>query len=130
MAPDLAGTRILVVEDDYLVALGMIADLRDLGCIVDGPYPSSQEAIEALTRCPVDCALLDVNVRHGTSEGIARELCRRGVPYAFVSGYQHLDLLAKELTGVPQLSKPVVAGSLRRVLALMLSRDGPPVAAS
>jgi CheY-like chemotaxis protein len=83
----LTGKRILVVEDEPILAMSLEDMLLDLGCIVVGPALRLAEA-EALARSEaLDAALLDVNMGDGLSFGIAAILAERGVPLCFSTGY-------------------------------------------
>lgn len=113
----LEGLRLLVVEDESLIAM-MIGDmLRDFGCVVVGPAGSVEHAMALIEREAVDGALLDVNLSNGKrSYPVAEALQKRGIPFAFVTGYGEAGLTA-DFRGVPVLQKPFVADHLRRVIA-------------
>lgn len=83
----LAGKRVLIVEDEYLVALEVENTLHDAGCVVVGPFASVQEALEALEVEKVDLALLDVNVAGKLVYPVAYLLEEAGTPFLFVTGY-------------------------------------------
>lgn len=85
--PDLAGKRVLVVEDEWLVAM-MIEDvLADAGCIVVGPFARVPDALAAAQTVAVDVALLDVNIAGEQVFPVAHALEARGVPFLFLTGY-------------------------------------------
>lgn len=110
--------RILVVEDDLLIAM-MLADwLDDLACTVVGPARSEAEAL-ALLDGGLDAALLDVSLGRGTSGGIAAALRGRGVPFAFASGHGPGGLPAG-FEATPILAKPFDFDSLERTLQALL----------
>ena len=79
--------RILVIEDEPLVAIEMASRLAEARMTVVGPVGTVDEALRLITTAQVDAALLDANLNGSTVEGIAAELTRRGVPFAFVTGY-------------------------------------------
>ena len=83
----LAGKRVLVVEDEYLVALEVVNTLIDAGCIVVGPFASVQEALAAAKVENVDLALLDVNVAGEMVFPVAYFLEQAGTPFLFATGY-------------------------------------------
>lgn len=85
--PELAGKRVLVVEDELLVALLVEDMLADAGCIVIGPFARVAEALAAARTATVDVALLDVNVAGEKVFPVAHVLEERGVPFLFVTGY-------------------------------------------
>ena len=85
--PELVGKRVLVVEDELLVAMLVEEMLVDAGCVVVGPFARVAEAVAAARGTEVDVALLDVNVAGEKVFPVAYELERRGVPFLFVTGY-------------------------------------------
>lgn len=112
----LNGLRVLVVEDQGLIAMHFSMMLAELGCLVLGPVPKVRSALSLLERESPDFALLDVNLGHEDSTPIASELKRRGVPYACVTAYRREDLPSTELRDAPVVPKPCTADALRRVL--------------
>lgn len=109
--------KLLVVEDEALVAMLIEDILIDAGFEVAGPFGQAQQALAYLERGEaVDAAVLDVNLGAGErSFGIARELTARGVPYVFVTGYGPSGL-AGRFEGVPVLQKPFEPATLRRLV--------------
>ncbi|MDM9625204.1 HWE histidine kinase domain-containing protein [Rhizobium sp. S152] len=86
-ALDLKGRRILVVEDEPLIGMDIVAALEDAGAEVEGPVATVEEACAVIESKGFDAALVDANL-HGTSVGpIAAALAERGVPFAFATGY-------------------------------------------
>jgi DNA-binding NtrC family response regulator len=85
--PTLAGKRVLVVEDEYLVALVLEDVLSDAGCTVVGPFARVQDALAAAKVEVVDVALLDVNVGGEMVFPVAYLLEEKGTPFLFVTGY-------------------------------------------
>ncbi|MFO1116476.1 MAG: PAS domain-containing protein [Beijerinckiaceae bacterium] len=104
-APRSAG-RILLVEDEPLVALELTQSLRDAGFAVAGPARSVAQALELIEQGGCDAGVLDINLGEETSEPIARELMRRGAPFVTLSGYaaEHRPAVFE---GVKAFSKPV-----------------------
>jgi CheY-like chemotaxis protein len=85
----LAGLRVLVIEDETLVAMLLEDMLGDIGCQVVGPVPRISKALEIATDPTValDVAILDVNVAGEEVFPVAEALAGRGVPFAFATGY-------------------------------------------
>lgn len=80
--------RILVLEDEALVAMHIEDTLDELGYTVIGPVQTIEEAIACLDAAAVDAALLDINLGEGiTSFPVAHVLNQRGIPFAFLTGY-------------------------------------------
>lgn len=89
----LRGRRILVVEDDYLLAESLNDLLAEAGAKVVGPVGNVPEALSLVTSgIGIDGALLDVNVRGQAVFPVADALLARGVPFSFCSGYDRYTL--------------------------------------
>lgn len=102
---DLSGKRILVVEDDYLLATDICRDLRELGATVLGPAPTPFYALSLLGRRGVDGAVLDVRL-HGTDVfEVADELTGRGIPFVFATGVGD-EAIPARYQDAPHISKP------------------------
>ncbi|KQQ78587.1 hypothetical protein ASF73_03425 [Xanthomonas sp. Leaf131] len=87
------GRRILVVEDDYLLAEALHALLVEAGVQVVGPVSNVADALALVTSgAAIDGALLDVNVRGQAIFPVADALLERGVPFSFCSGYERHTL--------------------------------------
>jgi CheY-like chemotaxis protein len=111
----LTGLRVLVVEDEGLVAMLVEAMLDDLGCAAVLSAASVREALELVRRGGFDVALLDVNLAGEKVFPVAEELRRLGVPFAFASGYG-ADGLTPDLKNIPIVQKPFQLGDLEAVL--------------
>jgi CheY-like chemotaxis protein len=83
----LQGLRILVVEDEALVALQLEDMLTELGCAVVGPASRVRQAHQLLDEQPVEAAVLDLNIAGELVYPVADELKSRGLPYIFATGY-------------------------------------------
>ncbi len=102
----LTARRVLIVEDNHLLA----EELRDImalaGCAVIGPISSAAEVLDLVGREPIDGVLLDVNLSDSTSHKVAKELRRRRIPFVVVTGYEH-QYLEPELRNAAYVGKPV-----------------------
>ncbi len=78
--------RVMIIEDDPFIALDMQDVVESAGYGVIGPIASRDKALEIIDTDTPDCALLDFNVRGGTTAMVARRLETLGVPYMFVTG--------------------------------------------
>ncbi len=117
---DLSGKRVLVLEDEALIALTLMDVLRDLGCTIVGPANSTAAALDRLTQVTPDIAVLDVNLAGASSAPVAQALKLLGVPFVYCTGYAEPTLqIGKELLA-PMLTKPVdrdeLADALRKVI--------------
>lgn len=88
---DLSGKRILVVEDELLIATVTAHALEDHGAIVVGPCETLAEALAAAGSPDIDCAVLDVNLRGEKIDPVVQLLAARGVPIVLVTGYLQSD---------------------------------------
>lgn len=102
----LAGLRILVVEDELLIAMLIEQMLQELQCEVIGPVSSAEEAIAAVQAHPLDGALLDVNLNGESSSLTAHELSDRAVPFLLVTGYDANDQECFAFQTASRIRKP------------------------
>jgi CheY-like chemotaxis protein len=121
MTDDAAPTRVLVVEDEYVIALDLSQQLEDAGLVVCGPASNTPKALSLIDESPPDVALLDVNLGGGkTSYDIARKLILLDIPFAFLSGYS-IDQLMPEFENVPLLAKPCSAPIIVKVIGTLVA---------
>ena len=102
----LSGRRILVVEDERLIALDIQNILEGWGCTVLGPVATSAAALDMIADNPPDAAVLDVNLKGGTSEPVAAALRDGECAFIVLTAYQRSHLTGA-LHDAPLLSKPV-----------------------
>lgn len=107
----LAGKRFLVVEDEPLIAMEIAAQLEDAGAEVAGPVGHVAAALDLIKQEHLDATLLDANLAGAAVDEIAAALVRKGVAFAFVSGYGR-NALPKRHLGAEVLSKPFSEGQL------------------
>ena len=111
--------RILVVEDEMLIAFDIEDCLAALGHDVVGPASRVSDALQLVEREPIDLALLDINIAGEVIYPVASQLKARGVPFIFLSGYGSRGL-RDEWVDSPMLSKPFARGDLEaRIEALI-----------
>lgn len=120
MTDVLAGLRILIVEDESLVAMLLETILEDLGCIPIGPASSVDEGMSAASDLKLDGALLDVNVAGQLVFPIAQTLKDRGVPFVFSTGYGEGGL-PPEWRGQTTIQKPFTETAVHDALIKALS---------
>lgn len=101
----LSERRVLVVEDEALVAMLVEDALLDAGASVIGPAATVAEALALLERETPDAAVLDLNLAGETSTPVADALAARGVPFVVATGYG-ADGLPPGHASVPVLAKP------------------------
>jgi DNA-binding response OmpR family regulator len=112
--------RVLIVEDEFLIARDICDVLARAGCEVVGMVGSSDEAIALLEDRGCDVAVLDANLKGASAEPVAKWLRARGVPFLVLSGYVGTQLEG-ELARAPFMAKPFVAAEL--VSAVRSLRD-------
>lgn len=107
MASQHGASRVLVVEDEYYLADDARSILSDIGAEVLGPV-ATVAAARALIQSgqAIDGVLLDVNLRGEMAFDVADDLQSRGIPFAFVTGYDR-NAIPDRFSGATRLEKPV-----------------------
>ena len=112
----LQGLRVLIVEDEALIA-SLIEDfLLDQGCEVVGPAMHMEDAVELARESAIDGATLDVNIVGEKVYPVADILTERGIPFVFMTGYGEAGL-RKSDDGCPVLQKPYRLEHLADIMA-------------
>src|SRR5262249_52430160 len=117
----LTGKRILVVEDDFLIAMSVEEILEDLGAGVVGPVNNLHDSIAVAQNERLDGAILDLNLRGEQTYALAEILTARGVPFVFMTGYDS-ETVDRRYINVPVLQKPVESEILENTLVANLIR--------
>ncbi len=120
----LAGVKVLVVEDELLVAMLIEETLVDHGCQVVGPFTTVGTALAAARDVQADLALLDVNLRGERVYPVAEVLEGRQIPFLLLSGYGHEAVPAEHPLWV-SCSKPFLPTELLRAMSALLAREPP-----
>lgn len=113
----LHGARILVAEDEVIIALELKAILCDAGADVVGPMHTVSQALAAASQGDLSAAILDITLGRSSIVPVARVLARRGIPFAFYTGQADVRLVAAEWPDRRILSKPVMPRVLVGTLA-------------
>lgn len=112
--------RILIVEDEYLLAFELKETLVDAGAVVVGPVPSVTKALALVEQThELDGAILDFNLGGELVFPVADQLIARGVPFMFITGYDERDIPAP-YERAPCVGKPVEPRHLARALTRLL----------
>jgi PAS domain S-box-containing protein len=101
-----AGSAVLLVEDESMVAMMVEETLAELGFCVIGPYGTLAEAMRAASNAHLDAAILDINLGGQLVYPVADLLCSKGVPVVFVTGYG-MESIESRYTDIPLLQKPL-----------------------
>ena len=113
--------RILIVEDEYLIAMMLRDGLEDVGSFVVGPVPSVEKALKAIAADPdIDAAILDVNLGGVMAYPVAEALITRKIPFVFTSGYEAATLRARYPT-IRNCPKPYLFPNMEEALTGALS---------
>ena len=112
----LEGRRILVVEDDYMIAQDVAERLEREGAEVIGPVPSVAASLRLIEKSGVDVAVLDVNLGSENSFPIAQVLRDKDIPFLFSTGYNSADIPA-EWQHVAVSMKPLRVADVAKLLS-------------
>ncbi len=123
MKQALAGRRIFVVEDEFLISLLLETALEDEHCAIIGPFDRVPAALEAASKESVDLALLDVNVGGEKVYPVAEFFAERGIPFLLISGFG--DQAAPEHENWEVFSKPFKIGALLGKMNELLTQRAP-----
>ncbi len=114
--PQLAGKRILVVEDEPMISMLIEDILFHLECVVVGPASNLALALNLAENREFDAAILDVRLGSENSFPVADVLKRAGIPFAFATGYADGSFLHN----APILQKPYSFGGVSAMLARLV----------
>jgi DNA-binding response OmpR family regulator len=123
MTAELEGVKVLVVEDEFLVAALIEEMLKSAGCLVSGPIPRLAEALDYANHEDCDVAVLDINLAGERSYPVADMLSRRNVPFIFVTGYANAALPG-EYAERPRVCKPFRMADLLNALTALVRPQG------
>ena len=122
----LFGRRLMVVEDDYLVAIEVAGALEDCGAHIVGMAGTIEDAqaVIAAEHDRLDGAVLDVNLDGDRVYPVADTLMGLGIPFVFATGYD-LWIIPDTYAGIPRCEKPIRVATLTRLLAAQITRFAP-----
>jgi len=119
--PRLQGLRVIVVEDETLVAILLEDMLTDLGCEVLWTAHRVPRALDLVAQSTPDAAVLDVNIAGDEVYPVAQALAERNIPFVFATGYGTRGL-SDDWRGRPIVQKPFQVEHLSRCLLTALGR--------
>lgn len=100
--------KVLILDDQQLIAFEMAKLLEENGFIVIGPFANVTSALACLEDQKPDVAILDINMGDGTtSEGLADEMMAKNLPFAFVTGYGSIEVIPRRFESIVKMHKPV-----------------------
>lgn len=121
--PSLAGSRILVVEDEYMMADDLRQALEDQDAVVLGPVAFVEDALAIVESGEaIDAAVLDINLGGEKSFPVADALVARQIPILFATGYSDRDIPAR-YAEIGRVGKPVEPRDILRELGKELAAD-------
>lgn len=115
--PAALGCKILLIEDEALIAMQLKLDLEEDGHTVIGPIAQLSEALRTAAESEFDIALIDINLGADNSAPVAEILDRRNVPFAFTTGYNDLIFMPPPLRNYPHLTKPYSLADVKDLVA-------------
>jgi CheY-like chemotaxis protein len=118
-SPGTSGLRVLLVEDEIMVALLLEEMLAEFGHTVVGPVARLERALEMTQLEALDVAILDVNINGSEVYPVAEALAARDIPFAFVTGYGGKGLRTSYCDR-PTLQKPFRQRDLEKLFAELL----------
>jgi DNA-binding NtrC family response regulator len=124
MSSLLKDRRILLVEDDMILAMELEDLLLDMGCEVVGPYADLARVMPVVETEHLDGAIMDLNLRGTLSYPAVDRLRARHIPVVVASGYADLPAVRKRLEGVPLLGKPYDLERIRDTIETEFSGRG------
>jgi DNA-binding NtrC family response regulator len=114
---------VLVVEDEFIIALELQTNLEDAGAVVVGPAHSLRSAMELARREDISVATLDLRLGRDSVSPVARLLGERGIPFIFYSGQPESDPARAEWPQCTVLSKPAMPADLVAAVAKIVGPD-------
>ncbi len=124
MASHLAGRKVMIVEDEYLLASALQDAVEQLGAEVVGPFARVQQAMQSIDAGVLpDVGLLDVNLGSEYSFPLADALAQRGIPTVLITGYD-TGALPEAYRSLSYLRKPFDMASIRSALDRVELGDG------
>ena len=113
----LPGRRVLIAEDEYLLASKMVEEFARLGVETIGPASTVKRALDLVEHCgPLDAAMLDIKLRNEMIFPVADALRARGVPFVFTTGYNQ-KIIPDDYKDVVRYEKPFDVAEIARVVA-------------
>ncbi len=120
LSVDTSRPRILIAEDNYLMAAEVEEFVRDCGYAVAGAAPSVERGLDLIAKDGVDGAVLDIDLAGTPSFPMCRALVAKGVPFLFLTAYGTNTIVPPEFSRSPQLAKPFEPTVLKSALRTLV----------
>lgn len=117
------GTRVLIVEDEAIIAMTAEDMIEELGCVVANTASSLPEALAHVREGGFDVALLDINLNGSESTDVAKLLIERTCPFIFTTGYGSGGPAA-DFPDIPVVTKPYRAADLAAAISKAITAPG------
>lgn len=117
----LRGQRVLIVDDETVIALELEFAIGDAGAVVVGPAGNLDDALELAQSEVLSAAVLDVRLGGQTIEPVAQALAERGVPFLFYSGQVLNDAIRARWPTAAYVAKPAPSQILVTALAKLVA---------
>ncbi len=118
----LRGIRVLIVEDEPVIALALEEILEAIGCTVVGIATAVPQALRLIAEAPPQLAVLDVNLHGARSYPVADALSERGIGFVFATGYGDSDH-PDRYRSLPTVTKPYKPEDIRAALAVAAAAE-------
>jgi CheY-like chemotaxis protein len=118
--PEARSRRILIVEDEFLIAMTLQEWLENVGYVVVGPVPSVEKAMKLIESESTRAAVVDVNLGGVFAYAVADTLLARHVPFVFTSGYED-DVLRTRYPQIRNCHKPYRLAEVQEALTNAMS---------
>ena len=116
MTRHLAGKRVLIVEDDNILAMALAEELAAEGAKVIGPAATVTDALDVIERTDLDGAIVDINLRGKAAFPVADALADRHIPFVFATGYLVAGHIPARHADVRRFVKPAAPSVICRAL--------------
>ena len=115
------GPKVLIIEDEALIAIELETIVLELGCVCIGPVMEFEQGLHLAKTADVDCAIVNLILGDKQAYPIAEALVARGIPFGFASGVFQTDI-PQEWLDRPFLDKPYGIASVQRLVEAVLGR--------
>jgi DNA-binding NarL/FixJ family response regulator len=116
MTHELAGKRVLIVEDDSILAINLAEELGAKGAKVIGPAATVTDALDAIASADLDGAIVDINLRGKAAFPVADALADSHIPFVFATGYLVAGHIPARHANVRRFEKPTAPSVICRAL--------------